>query len=125
MYLGTTVHHNLSIKDPEMPLSNPIYDMSTVMESVLAISRANGNDPTCASKRGNGFSKYPHDYERAVSTRTAAKASLQAGKPERIASKAQPPPKPVCSSSDDNSVEYEYISRDGKELLTNTPSKCK
>ena len=126
--VGITVHQNVSIKDPEKPLANPIYELSSVLESAVSISNPKANSPIASSSKGRkGPSKNPRDYELAVSvhTSTAARGSLQNTRSENIARGPQPLSKPVCSTADEISEEYEYVSLDGKELFTCAPSKCK
>ena len=125
-HVGITVHQNLSVKDPEIPVSNPIYELSAVLESSVSISNPIANShPTNSSKGRKEVSKNPHDYELAVSVHSSAAASksLQHTRSENINSIHRPLPNPVCSSDDEINDEYENLSLDGKELFICVPSK--
>ena len=109
-------------------MSNPIYGLSAVLESAVSISNPNANNSTASSsKAGKGPSKNPHDYELAVSVHasTAARTTLQGTRSKDTVSVPQPLPKTVHSTADEINEEYEYVSPDGKELCTGSPSKLK
>ena len=127
------MHQNLSIKDPEMPMTNPMYELSAVLESAVSISKPVGNGETTASsssKGGKRLAKSPRDYELAVNVHASAatRASLQR---KKVVSLPPSLSKSACSGSAtasddvDISEEYEYVSSDGKELFLCTPAECK
>lgn len=124
------MRQNVSVKDPEIPVSNPIYELSAVLESAVSISNpmAVANNHTASSSKGRKeLSKNPHDYELAVNVHSSAAASrtLHRARSNNISSTLRPLPNPVCSATDEICDEYENLSLDGMELVISTPPKSK
>ena len=125
------MRQNVSVKDPEIPVSNPIYELSAVLESAVSISNpmAVASNHTASSSKGKKeLSKNPHDYELAVNVHSSAAASrtLQRSKSSNVSSTLRPLPNPVCSAATNEiNDEYENVSFDGMELIISTPPKSK